>query len=97
MHRTELVNMIKIVRLWGFPDLYARVYPLPKTAVSHCFVTIDVARDPQALLFFLKASSSPVHMNRKTLKSMNIASTLEENANTSGKCSGCSDARNGDG
>ena len=34
MHRTELVNMIKIVRLSWFLDILARAYPLPKSAIS---------------------------------------------------------------
>lgn len=45
MHRTELVNMIKVVRLLGFLELFARADPLPKSAVSHGFITMRVARD----------------------------------------------------
>ena len=52
MRRTELVNMIKVVRLLAFPKLFARAYPPPKLAICLCFVTAIVERDPQPLLFF---------------------------------------------
>lgn len=47
MRRTELVNMIKVVRLLGFPELSA--YLLPRSAISHCFVTTVFGGDSQTL------------------------------------------------
>lgn len=41
MHRTELVNMIKVVRLLGFPALFVEAGTLPQYAVSHCFVAMN--------------------------------------------------------
>ena len=97
MHRTELVNMIKVVRLLPFPELFARAYPLPKSAIFHCLIAMKDARDSQNLLLFLNARSTLAHMIKKKHESPNRASIFEEKADTSGKYSGGSDARDGDG
>lgn len=46
MHRTELGNMIKIVRLLIALKSFARAFPLLKSAMSHCIVTVIVAGGP---------------------------------------------------
>lgn len=57
MHRTELGNMIKIVRLLIAPKSFARAYPLPRSAASHYIVT----EGPSTLLLYPKASSYLAH------------------------------------
>ncbi len=58
MHRTELVNMIKVVRFFGFPES-------PNSTIFQCFVTTKVARDSPKLLLSPNASSSPAQMMMK--------------------------------
>ena len=94
-HRIELANMIKTVCLLGVPELCLRLYPMPKSTVVSYLVTMKSTKDTQTFLSFLNASSSPVHMVRKNFESSKRASTFEEKADSSGKYSGGSNARDG--
>ena len=53
MHRTELVNMIKVVRSFGFPES-----PNSST-IFQCFVTTKVARDKIVALSECQLLTSP--------------------------------------
>lgn len=93
--RIELVNMIKTVGLLGVPESFARLYPMPRSTAVSYVVTMEFAKETQAMLFFLNASSSPVHMFRINCESSKRASTFEGKADSCEKHSGGSDARNG--
>ena len=95
--RIELVNMIKTVGLLGFPESFARLYPMPRSTAVSCVVTMESAKEIQAMSFPLNASSSTVHMFRPNCESSKRASTFEGKADLSEKYSGGSDARNGAG
>lgn len=97
--RIEPVNMIKTVGLLGVPESFAKLYPMPRSTAVSYVVTMKFAKETQAMLFFLNASSSPVHLfkTKTNCESSKRASTFEGKADSSEKHSGGSDARNGAG
>lgn len=64
-------------RLLDFSESFARLHAVPRSTAVSYVVTMESAKEIQAMLFFLNASSSPLHMFRTNCESSKRASTFD--------------------